>query len=782
LSQQTSPPARVAARDPLAWAVALLALGGFAGCLVLWRTGGGTIDLPWAAELNLRLHFSFDGIGALYGLTATGIGAAVFAYATAYVPLHLGHQARPARDRWRFWPWMGLFMASMVGLATAQDLILLFVLFDVTAVCSYFLIGFDRQERASRLAALMALLVTGIGAVTMLIGAVVLYADNGTFEIPELSRLLHAQDASGGLSTGATVAVALIAVAALIKSAQVPLHFWLPRAMAAPTPVSAYLHSAAMVAAGVLVIGRVFQLVEVAPVVQDGLLVVGLLSIAIGGAISLTRDGFKQVLAYSTISQYGYVVVLYGIGGRDGATGAAFYVVAHALAKSALFLTAGTVTMATGCRRLSRVGGLWRELPVLAGASALAAATLSALPLTIGFFKDELFFRAAAERSALLGALSVLAAGLTFAYTWRFWSGIFLGPRRAGAADDPAAATKPLDRLPVLLTAPIAVLALLALFGGIVVAPFAELAGDAATATLGHPVHLHLAYHLDARETWMALLAWLLGGLLLATPKLWGPAARALARAGDRFGPSRAYERSLSGANRISDALHDVEVRDLRSRVAAVLLPGGILVMLGFLATPTAGVFRFGTIHGTDLLVVALLALVVVAAAVVAVTHQHIAIVLSLAVVGLGLATVYALVGAPDVALVAMLVETVITLVFLAIVAYAPRGERPSRRELEGAASAPHRRHHKSRRWRDPLIGAVAGAAAFLLIWGALSRPTATERVVDELVRLTPEAHGRDVVTVILADFRGLDTMVEITVIAVAVFGVIALLRRGRTW
>ena len=793
MPQPTSPPARVAARDPLAWAVALLALGAFAACIVLWRTGGGTIDVAWAQELDLRLHFSFDGIGALYGLLATGIGAAVFLYATAYLPRHLGHQARPARDRWRFWPWMGLFTASMVGLATAQDLILLFVLFDLTAVCSYFLIGFDRQERTSRVAALMALLVTGIGAVAMLIGAVVLFAEHGSFEIPELARQLQREHAAGGLSAGTTAAVALIAVAALVKSAQVPLHFWLPRAMAAPTPVSAYLHSAAMVAAGVLVIGRVFQLVEVAGPVGDGLLAVGLLSIAVGGALSLTRDGFKQVLAYSTISQYGYVVTLYGIGGGAGASAAALYVVAHAIAKSALFLTAGTVTMATGCRRLSEVGGLARELPLLAAASALAAATLSALPLTVGFFKDELFFRAAAERSTALAVAAVLAAALTFAYTWRFWGGIFLGarPGAAGAGEASAAPApgapapaqpQPLARLPALLTAPIAALALLALAGGIAVGPFAALASDAAAATLGRDADLHLAYHLDARETWMAALAWLLGGLLLAAPRTWGPAARALARAGERFGPSRLYELSLEAANRCSDALHDVEVRDLRSRVAAVLLPGGILVALAFAATPSAGVFRVGTIHGTDLLVVALLALVAVAAAVVAVTHQHIAIVLSLAVVGLGLAVVYALLGAPDVALVAMLVETVVTLVFLAIVAWAPRGERPSRRELAGAASAPQRRANSSRRWRDPLIGAVAGGAAFLVIWGALSRPTATERVADELVRLTPAAHGKDVVTVILADFRGLDTMVEITVIAVAVFGVIALLRRGRTW
>ncbi len=772
----TTRPQAHARRDPLAWTVALLALGGFVASLILWQDGGFVVDEPWAPTLGLRLHFTFDGIGALYALLATGIGAAVFTYATAYLPLHLDHQRRPARDRWRFWPWMGLFSLSMVGLATAQDLVLLFVLFDLTAVCSYFLIGFDRQERASRLAALMALLVTGVGAVTMLIGAAILYADHGTFSIPELARALHAE---GPASTTTTVAAALIAVAALIKSAQVPLHFWLPRAMAAPTPVSAYLHSAAMVAAGVLVIGRTYQLLEVSQTVTDGLLVVGLLSIAVGGAISLTRDGFKQVLAYSTISQYGYVVVLYGIGGRVGAGAAAFYVVAHALAKSALFLTAGTVTMATGARRLSQVGGLWREMPLLAAVSAIAAATLSALPLTVGFFKDELFFHAAVDHSTALAVLSVIAAGLTFAYTWRFWTRLFLGPRRACDR----AADQPLDRIPLLLTVPIAALSLLAITGGIWSAPFSELAGDAATATLGHHAEVHVAYRLKATtENLMAVGAWALGALLLAAPALWRPAALALARGGDRVGPARIYESGLNFLNHLSTAFHDIEVRDLRSRVAAVLLPGGILVLLGFLATPTAGAFTLGNVNGTDLLVVAMLALVAVAAIVVTTTHEHVSIVLALAVVGLGLATVYALLGAPDVALVAMLVETVVTLVFLAIVAYAPRGERPTRRELAGHASRPHRRAHQSRRWRDPLIGAIAGGAAFLVVWASLSRPAATERVVDEQVRLTPEAHGKDVVTVILADFRGLDTMVEITVIAVAVFGVIALLRRGRSW
>lgn len=770
-----SPPARhdrVTRRDPLAWATTLLALAGFAACLIAWRTSGAqppTIDVPWAPALDLRLHFSFDGIGALYGLLATGIGAVVFAYATAYLPLHLDHVGKAPAERWRFWPWMGLFAASMVGLATAQDLIVLFVLFDVTAVCSYFLIGFDKEQRATRLAALMALLVTGVGAVALLVGALVLFVEHGTFEIPRLAAILRQSGES------ATLATALIAVAALAKSAQVPLHFWLPRAMAAPTPVSAYLHSAAMVAAGVLVIGRTYPLIETSQTVLDGLLVVGLASIAVGGAIALTRDGFKQVLAYSTISQYGYVVTLYGVGGRAGAGAAAFYVLAHAIAKSALFLTAGAVTMATGARKLSQVGGLAKRMPWLAVASAIAAATLSALPLTIGFFKDELFFRATADHSTALGVVAVVAAALTFAYTWRFWGGVFLGS--APPADD--AGTGRVVPIPALLTIPVAVLALVALVGGLFAAPFTDLASDAATVSLARPTAVDVAYHLDSRdENLMALAAWALGGLLLLAPAAWTPAANAIARLGDRVGPSRVYEATLSGLNRASDVLHDIEVRDLRSRVVAVLLPGGLLVGLGFVATPTAGAFDVGRISGgTDLLVLAMLALVAIAAIVVTTATQHVALVLALSVVGLGLAVVYALLGAPDVALVAVLVETVVMVVFLAIVAYAPRARRGPRAIPPKAGEV-----RASRRWRDPLIGAVAGGTAFLIVWASLSRPAATERVVNQQVALTPSAHGSDVVTVILADFRGLDTLVEITVIVTAAFGVIALLRRGRTW
>lgn len=738
----------------LAWAAVASAVAGFAACLAGWRSGGGTVDVAWAPSLDLRLDLAFDGLGALYALLATGIGVAVFAYGAAYLPLHLAHAGRPAREARRFWPWMVLFMAAMVGLACARDLILLFVFFDLTAVASYFLIGFDRDRRDARGAALMALLVTGVSAVALLIGAVVLYAEYGTFSLPELFAR-----AEGGTTTA--IAAALIAVAALAKSAQVPLHFWLPRAMEAPTPVSAYLHSAAMVAAGVLVLGRVHPLLALDATVLDGLLVVGFASVAVGGVLALAQDTLKQILAHSTISQYGYVVALYGIGGRVGAGAAAFYVIAHAIAKSALFMTAGAVTEATGTTSLARLGGLARPMPLLAVASGVAAATLAALPLTLGFFKDELFFAAAIEHGTLVQVLAVLAAALTFAYIGRFWLGLFTGPVRTEAR-----------RIPMLLVAPVGVLAALAALGGVVVGPFAELASDAASVTYGMPVDLHPAYHLDTRgENVMALAAWLLGALAIVAATARDRVAAAVARAGDRVGPRHWYGVALRGVNQLSDRVHGAEVRDLRTSLAAVLVPSGVLVVAGLLATPTDGAYRGGSIALDDLPIVALLGLAVAAGVTVARDRSRLRAVLALSVLGFALAAVYAVIGAPDVALVAVLVETILTLVFVGVFARLPhrRQEAPS----------PKRRR---RRRRNAAAGVIAGLSAFATIWGALSRPSVTASDAVEHIRRTPDAHGGDVVTVILADFRGFDTMVEITVLVVAVAGVAALLRHGRTW
>ncbi|MFL6265239.1 MAG: hydrogen gas-evolving membrane-bound hydrogenase subunit E [Actinomycetes bacterium] len=724
--------------------------------LVLWRRGGGGFDVAWLPSWSARLAFRLDGLGALYGLLATGIGVAVFSYATAYVPRHLEHEDRPQAGGVRFHALMVLFMAAMVGLVTAQDALLLFVFWDLTAITSYLLIGFDRQHREARLSALMALLVTGVTAVLLLIGILVLRAEFGTTSIPELL-----ERARGGEVVA--LAGALIAAGALAKSAQAPLHFWLPRAMAAPTPVSAYLHSAAMVAAGVFVLSRFHPLLATSPLLLDGLLVVGLVSMAVGGLLALGQNHLKRLLAYSTIAQYGYVVTMLGVGGAAGAAAACFYVLAHALAKSALFMTSGAVTEATGAKALSEAGGLARAMPALAVGSGLAAAGLAALPLTIGFFKDELFFKAAAGRGPWLAVVAVLSAALTFAYATRFWTGIFLGRQR-----------RPARALPRLLVLPVVVLGALVVAGGVVVEPFAALAQAAARVTAAEPVQVDAAYHLDLRaENVMALAAYAAGlALVLGRPALTA-ALSGFRRLGQLAGPERVYVAALAGLNRLSNAVHDIEVRDLRARVVAVLVPAGVLVGVGVAATPFEGAYRVGSFSKGDAPLVVALATCSLAALVVARLRQHLALALGMSGVGFSLAVAYSLLGAPDVALVAVLIETLFTLLFVAVFALLPR--RVLRRE---AALAPH----GSRRYRDPVVGAVSGILVLLVVWAALSRPTPTDTSASRQLALAGQAHGKDVVTVILADFRGLDTMVEITVLVVALLGVAALLRRGRLW
>jgi multicomponent Na+:H+ antiporter subunit A len=747
---------RVSIAAPVAMLMTALSFG---VALWGWAEGGDQIDFDWAPTWGLRLTFQLDSLAVLYSLLATGIGLAVVVYASGYLPLHLHHEHRPPADGVRFYAHILLFMGSMVGLVAAQDMLLIFFFWDVTAIASYYLIGYDHRHRESRAAALMALLVTGISAVCFLIGALALDNKYQTFALPELL----AQAEPGRLLTIASI---LMAVAALAKSAQAPVHFWLPRAMAAPTPVSAYLHSAAMVAAGVFLLSRLYPLISKSHEVLDGLVVVGFLSMAVGGVLALTRDPLKQILAYSTISQYGYVVVMLGLGGDHGVAGACLYVIAHALAKSALFLTAGAVTEATGEPTLSGVGGLWRQMPLLAAGSGAAAAGLAALPLTIGFFKDDLFFATAHEHGGLVELLAVIGAALSFTYIGRFWFGIFLGSPRATA-----------NAIPGVLVAPVAALGALVVLGGFWLQPFLRLAEDAAAVTAGHEIDLHLGYHFDGRaENVMALSAWTLGVGLLAGRRFWWRTAITLARWTDVVGPERIFVLGLVALNAVSDRIHSFEVRDLRSRIATILFPAGLLVALGTLVTPFEGAFNAGTVHGSDLPTLLMIAIASATAIAAAIPRDHLSVSLLLSGVGFSLAVVYAFLGAPNVALVAVLIETVFTLVFLGMLTIMP--DEIERRGAERQRDLLHA--HPSRRWRDPLVAIISGGLAFVVVWAALSKPSSLESVITEQTRLTPDAHGEDVVTVILADFRGLDTMGEATVLGIALLGIATLLRRWR--
>ncbi|MGP0593730.1 hydrogen gas-evolving membrane-bound hydrogenase subunit E [Nitrospira sp. T9] len=724
-----------------------------------WRGGGHTLSWSWVPNFDIRFMLVNDGLALLYSLIAAGIGLMVLVYSSGYLPHYLKKHDRPLNVQASYYAWLALFMASMLGLVMAADLILLFVFFDLTAVCSYFLIAFDRTEE-SRSAALSALLVTGITSVGMLIGILWLYAEHGTFSIKELIDPVKPGITLSG-------AMGLMALAAVAKSAQVPLHFWLPRAMSAPTPVSAYLHSAAMVAAGVFVLHRLNPLIAQVPVLQTVLMILAGFSILIGSLLALDATDIKKILAYSTVAQYGYVSLMLAVGGVTATAAAAVYVLVHALCKSALFMVAGAGEAMTGTRSLEQLGGLARNQPMLAITSALPAATLAGLPLTAGFFKDEGFFKIASGHSWGMTVVATAAAALTLTYTWRFWHGIFLG--------SPGAHAKPASRRMLF---PIACLALLCLAGGMYISPAVHLATVAAydvyLQTAQETEVLSSTYHFAATTPNMMAITAYGGGLLLwISRRWWESRLRGLVRTMERVGPDVAYVRLLEWMSRLADWLHQVEMRDLRDRIAGVLIPAGLLVGLAIVGTST---YSWPAVSGGSLTPVGSswllgLILVLAGASALCVVRQrdHLGLILTLTATGFFLALVYALLGAPDVSLVAVLVETVLTLLLLATLWILPASVLQQEKEREA------RRHDN--RWYT-VAGVMGAALVFVLSMTVLSKPR-QDSVSNRHLELAEQAHAENIVAAILVDFRGLDTLGEATVIFVALLGMGTLLETG---
>ncbi len=724
---------------PLAVATAALA---FVATLVM--PDGGRVDLPWAPTWGLRLSVEADGLAQLYALLATGIGLVVLIYASGYMPRYLAHSGQRPERAVRLYSLILLFMTAMLGLVMSRDLVLLIIFWDLTAITSYYLIGFDQDRAESRRAALTALLVTVISAILLILAAVLLTMRFQTADIPEI--LARTEPGTLVIATGL-----LIMVAALAKSAQAPLHFWLPRAMAAPTPVSAYLHSAAMVAAGVFLLGRMHPLFAMSPFLQDALIVIGFGSMAIGGVLALAQMELKRLLAYSTIAQYGYVVVLLGIGETAGA---AFYVLAHALIKSALFLSAGAVTEATGEDRLDRIGGLGRALPGLAIGSGLAAAGLAALPLTVGFFKDEVFFAGTVAYGGLLPVLAVAGAALTFVYAWRFWSGIFMGTRQGTVRS-----------IPLTLTAPVLFLGFLVGLFGVHPGPAEQLASAAGGTAASHLAPLSLGYHLDLGwPNLMAIATWTLGTLAILTAALWAFVPRAFSALGERYGPERGLATLIARLIRLSRGLHAFDIRNLQQRIAMILVSAAILVGVTIVLAPPWPSFRVGRLPASEWPLFLFLILAALSGLLATRSAGRLTLVLALSAVGYSLAAVFTFIGAPDVALVAVLIETTMTLLLLGVLSLLPRAiaEPPAEREA-------------GLRFRRRAVGFLATGFAFVITWGVLSWPAPDATMARAHLQLAPEAHAADVVTAILADFRGLDTLGEITVIVIALVGVLSL-------
>ncbi len=700
----------------------------------------------WVPGLGLTLDLRLDALALLLVTLVSGIGTLVFLYCARYFSAD-----QPGVGR--FAGVLTAFAGAMLGLVLADDLIALYVFWELTSVTSYLLIGFDDKDAESRRAAQQALLVTALGGLTMLVGFVLLAQAAGT---ASLSAIL----ADPPLDGSVPVALLLILVGAFTKSAQVPFHPWLSSAMAAPTPVSAYLHAAAMVKAGVYLVARLAPAFAVVGVWRPVVLTVGLATMVIGGWRALRQTDLKRLLAFGTVSQLGFLMVLLGAGTREAALAGAALLLAHGLFKATLFLTVGAVDHATGTRDLRELSGVGRRLPVLATVATLAALSMAGVPPLLGFISKEAAYTAflhggGAERAVFAGLF--VGSVLTAAYSARFVWGAF-----ATKQGCPPTAT---HAVPLGLLAPVVVLGTAGLLLGL--APtLADPLVQAYADSYGTPPeveHLALWHGLGAALGW-SMLTLALGAALFVLRAPLSGLQRGAGRVLGILDADRSYEGTLSLLDRLARRVTTVvQTGSLPVYLGTVLLT---VVLLPGLALLTSTRLT-GDLRGWDRPLQPLVAVVVVVAAgATARAHRRFTAVLTIGAVGYGTAVLFVLQGGPDLALTQFLVETLTLVLFMFVLRRLPANFDRSRMQLS-----------QSVRLAVAAGTGVFVTAAVLVVGQARTAPPASQAYLD---RALPDGGGRNVVNVILVDFRGFDTLGEITVLVVAAMGVASLVLAGR--
>ena len=707
-----------------------------------------TSSTAWVPGLGLTLDLRLDPLGLLMVTLVSGVGTLVFLYCAGYF-------SAGQRGLGRFAGVLTGFSGAMLGLVLADDLLLLYVFWELTSVTSWLLIGFDDESPQSRRAAQQALLVTTLGGLVMLLGLLLLAQEAGT---ASLSGIL------ADPPRGPTVAIALVLVlvGAFTKSAQVPFHPWLPAAMAAPTPVSAYLHAAAMVKAGVYLVARLAPAFAVVAPWRPLVLTVGLATMLVGGWRALRQSDLKRLLAFGTVSQLGFLMVLLGAGTPEAALAGATLLLAHGLFKSTLFLAVGVIDHETGTRDLRELSGLGRRLPVLAAVATLAALSMAGVPPLLGFVAKEAAYEAflhGGPGGAVVFAGLFLGSVLTAAYSARFVWGAF--------ASKPSCVATPAHTPSPGFVAPVVVLGASGLVLGLLPGladPLVQAYAASYPLEAGRELeHLALWHGLTAALGWSALtLAAGAGLFLLREPVRRGQ--RGASRVLSAVDADRAYDLSLSWLDRAAQ------------RSTAVVQSGSLPVYLGTvlltLVVLTGGALVGGTSISGDLQLwdrplQAVVAVVVAAAAVAtARAHRRFTAVLLVGAVGYGVAVLFVLQGGPDLALTQFLVETLTLVLFVFVLRRLPSSfprSTPRRSQLVRAGVA-------------TAVGAVV-AAGVLVAGQARTAPPASQ---DYLDRALPEGGGSNVVNVVLVDFRGFDTLGEITVLVVAALGIATLVPAGR--
>lgn len=727
--------------------------------------GGTTIEVvSWVPGLGLDLAFAFGALQWVMVLVVAGIGSLVLVYCAGYF----------ADDEPGLAPFAGhltAFAGAMLGLVVADDLLLMYVFWELTTVFSYLLIGHDPTRRVSRAAGLQALLVTTFGGLAMLVGVLVLGVQAGTFRVTELASTDVAA-LSGQVAVQA--AVLLVLLGALTKSALFPFHFWLPAAMAAPTPVSAYLHAAAMVKAGVYLVALLAPIFAQVTGWHAVLLPLGVATMLLGGWRSLRQTDLKLLLAYGTVSQLGFLVVVVGIGTPAAALAGIALLLAHALFKATLFMVVGIVDKTTGTRDLRKLSGLARRAPLLAATAGLAGASMAGLPPTAGFVAKESVFGALVDVAGdadaagaapaagwLVLAGVVTGSVLTVAYTARFLWGAF--------ATKPGVDVCAPVRVPVGFLAAPALLAagclVVGFLGGPETTMLTEYADEVPAPAGASGAEMHAGvltlWHGLSPAVWLSFLTVGVGAVLFWRRE---QVARAQAAMSAGWSTERGYLRLVRRLDRFA-----VEVTGLVQRgsvgayvaiiLLVVVLGPGVAMVAALTGAATASA---PAVRGWDTAGQAVVAVVVVLAAVLTVrSRRRLKAVLLVGVTGYGTAMLFVLHGAPDLALTQVLVETVTLVVFVLVL----------RRLPEYFTDRPLPRSRYVRMALGAAVAVVVGGV-MMVATGARSAPPVSAGFPEAAVAF---GGGRNIVNVTLVDIRAWDTLGEISVLVAAATGVASL-------
>lgn len=727
--------------------LALVPLGSLSWVVLNWPSNTDhTLQFNWVPELSMNIALRFDPLAAILSALVLGIGALVLVYCADYFRHHDGHLENRLPS---FAAELVAFAGTMFGLVVADNMLMLYVFWELTTVLSFLLIGHYAERLNSRRGAGQALLVTTAGGLAMLAGIIILGQAAGSY-------LLSDVIAHPPTGTAVAVAVLLILVGGLSKSAIVPLHFWLPGAMAAPTPVSAYLHAAAMVKAGVYLVARMTPGFADSPGWRPTVVILGTVTMLLAGWRAVREYDLKLILAFGTVSQLGQITVLVGTGDRDLMLAGLAVLCAHAIFKAALFMVVGIIDHATGTRDVRRLAWLGNRCPSLLVIAAAATASMAALPPFLGFAAKEAGFAALAHSSSLgtaapyvLGAIAI-GSVFTMIYSLRFLWGAFARKNR----DVPSAPVAALHRpTATFLIAP-TVLAAAGLLLGLAPAPLGRLLNDYAGSgyrlALWHGAGLPLV--LSALVVALGAAAFF-GRAWLRRARLgWMPLGNA----------DRVYDAVVRGLDVVSVRLTGGTQRGSIPATQSVILTTLVLVPTAALAL---GARDRLSLRLWDSPLQGLLAGLLLAGAVGAtVMRNRLAAVLTVGVTGYACGAVFAFHGAPDLALTQFLVETVTLVVFVLVLRTLPADvDDITHRRLPRAA-----------------LAVAVGATVTVLAMFAIAARTGSS-----IATLLPDAaylrgHGANTVNVLLVDIRAWDTLGEISVLLVAATGVASLVFRHR--